>query len=69
MKFLCNLCLLLVALKLFGVIDWSWLTVFMPVWLPWLLLFALALVGSCRTSKSGKAKEDKARKHPYFEDR
>ncbi|MCL2076335.1 MAG: hypothetical protein FWH15_07865 [Betaproteobacteria bacterium] len=43
MNFLCNFCLLLVALKLLGVIDWSWLIVLMPVWLPLLLLVALAL--------------------------
>ena len=36
---------LLIALKLFGVISWSWWWVLCPVWIPWALLLALTGVG------------------------
>lgn len=39
--FLGALCLLLVALKLLGVITWSWWAVTAPLWFPWLMLFVI----------------------------
>lgn len=39
--FLGALCLLLVALKLTGVITWSWWVVTAPLWVPWILLVAV----------------------------
>ena len=36
---------LFIALKLFGIISWSWWWVLCPVWIPWALLFALTGVG------------------------
>ena len=39
--FLGALCLLFVALKLTGVIAWSWWAVTAPLWFPWLMLLAI----------------------------
>ena len=42
-----GLALLFIALKLCGVIDWSWVLVLIPIWLPALLImivFAVAIV-------------------------
>ena len=36
---------LFIALKLFGIIRWSWWWVLCPVWVPWALLLALTGVG------------------------
>lgn len=35
---------ILTALKLDGVITWSWLGVFFPMWLPWSLLIIISLI-------------------------
>lgn len=35
---------ILTALKLDGVITWSWLGVFCPMWLPWAVIIAIALI-------------------------
>lgn len=32
-------CVLFVILKLFGVINWSWIWVLSPIWVPFTLLF------------------------------
>jgi hypothetical protein len=34
---------LLAALKLTGVVDWSWVWVFAPMWLPWVVMGVLAV--------------------------
>ena len=39
------LTLIFVCCKLFGVIDWSWWWVFAPIWMPWVILGSVALVG------------------------
>lgn len=44
--FLGLLALLFIALKLCGVIDWPWGWVLAPLWAPWALVAALALVSA-----------------------
>jgi hypothetical protein len=39
------LCLLFITLKLCGVIDWSWLWVLSPLWIP--VAIALVIVALC----------------------
>ncbi|RLK63161.1 hypothetical protein D3H64_06090 [Atopobacter sp. AH10] len=43
MGFMSWLALLLIAAKLFGVINWSWWLVLLPVWI-WLAFMAIVLV-------------------------
>lgn len=41
------LTIIFVVLKLLHVINWSWIWVFSPVWIPmifWLLIFAVAFI-------------------------
>ena len=38
------LTLLFIALKLTGVITWSWLMVLSPLWLTFVVLFAIAVI-------------------------
>ena len=47
------LTVLFVALKLCSVIDWSWWWVLSPLWLPWVIVFAVmaALGGLIGTAK------------------
>ena len=45
------LCLLFIALKLMGFINWSWLWVLSPIWLPMALIVVIdviiALINCC----------------------
>lgn len=34
-----------IVLKLCGIINWSWLWVLAPIWLPFVILIALGLLG------------------------
>ena len=38
--------LILVGLKLFGVIDWNWIWIFTPLWLPIIFLLAIAFIAN-----------------------
>jgi len=58
-NFLCNLCLLLTALKLLGVIDLSWFFVTMPVWMPWFLALAFGFCYGLWYGATEKKEEDK----------
>lgn len=42
--FLGMLCLLFIALKLMGYIDWSWLWVLSPIWISLTLMALIAVV-------------------------
>ena len=46
MQWLALITLCLVALKVFDVIAWSWWIVFMPIWLPILLVLLLIVLGA-----------------------
>ena len=39
------LTIVFIVLKLTNYIDWSWLWVLSPLWLPWIVLFVVFLVG------------------------
>lgn len=39
------LCLLFIGLKLTGHIDWSWLWVLAPIWIPFALVVTVILMG------------------------
>jgi len=39
--FLSVLCILFIFLKLFKIIDWSWLWVLSPIWLPLLIFLCI----------------------------
>ncbi len=49
--FIGMLCLLFIALKLMGFINWSWLWVLSPIWLPMALIAVIdviiALINCC----------------------
>lgn len=54
MTFLSALALLFIALKLFGIVGWSWWLVLAPVLvcpIAWAVLFLLVLVGSIAVSR------------------
>lgn len=38
--------ILLIALKLFGVINWNWIWVFSPLWIPIIFLLAIAFISN-----------------------
>ena len=40
-----SLTIVFILLKLFGFVEWSWLWVFSPIWLP--IVFALILIIVC----------------------
>lgn len=42
--FLGMLCLLFIALKLMGYIEWSWIWVLSPIWISLVLMFVIALI-------------------------
>ena len=41
----------LVCLKIFGVIEWSWILILMPVWIPVLVILALLWVAIYKVNK------------------
>lgn len=43
--FLGLLCLLFIALKLTGYVQWEWLWVLAPLWIPFAVLAVVAVVG------------------------
>jgi len=42
--FLGFLCLLFIALKLTGQINWSWILVLSPIWIPFVILIIIAVI-------------------------
>ncbi len=56
--FLGMLQLLLITLKAFDKIDWTWWAVFTPLWLPFLLfvgfMVAAAAIGLCRAWRKSR---------------
>jgi hypothetical protein len=38
------LTLIFINLKLMGIVDWTWLWVFSPVWLPWVIVFSIMII-------------------------
>lgn len=46
MRWLAVISLVMVAFKLLNIIAWSWWIVFMPIWLPCLLVLLLILLGA-----------------------
>ena len=38
------LCIAFIVLKLVGVISWHWAWVLGPLWIPWALIFLIAIV-------------------------
>lgn len=38
------LTLIFINLKLMGIINWSWLWVFSPLWLPWVIVFSIMVI-------------------------
>jgi len=54
MTFLSALAILLIALKLFGIVGWSWWLVLAPVLvcpIAWAVFFLLAIIGSIGVSR------------------
>lgn len=44
MGFLGGLTLLFIALKLTGVVAWSWMWVLAPLWIPWLVILIILFI-------------------------
>ena len=44
MKFLELLCAIFIVLKLIGVIEWSWLLVLAPIWIPFIIILIVCIV-------------------------
>jgi len=56
--FLTGLALLFIALKLCGVIHWSWLWVLSPLWIPFgLIVIFILVILVCKIIKKGLTKQ------------
>ena len=43
------LCIVFIVLKLAKVVDWDWVWVLCPMWIPVALLMGIVLIGACLT--------------------